>query len=136
MDKGSPLPALFGELSKKWEPGAGDDKAPKTSVCLLRAATKLDVGDQAKTGRATHDLLCTLAGHHSEGVDLITLLTINTGELVSLLHSLFVITGGKYKEGPGYLWVSKGDIPDDWPPTLKKPTPLHYALNLSIRGTV
>ena len=108
LDEGSPPPALISVLSKKWTPCAGDEEAPDTNIRLSHAAINLAVGARAKTGWVTHEILRTLAGRHAKGVDRLTFLAVYGDGLVSLLHSLFCVTGGKYEERPGNLWTVKG----------------------------
>ena len=74
----------------------GDNEACKTSVCLSCAAVELSVGARAETGQAPHELLRTLAGHHSKGVDRLTFLAFERDGIFSLLHSIFIIVGGEY----------------------------------------
>ena len=113
LDKESPLTALFGALLKKWALGAGENEAPKTAVCFSRAAVDLSGSDRAETGRASHEVLCTLAGRHTKGVNRLAFLTVDGYGLVSLLHFLFNVAGGKYEEGPGNIWAVKGEIQSD-----------------------
>ena len=77
MDKGSPPPDIFSALSNNWTPGTVNDEAPDTTFLLLHAAADLAVGAWAETGQAPHELICTLAGHHAEGVDRLTFLVFN-----------------------------------------------------------
>ena len=70
-----------------------------------------------------HELLCTLAECHTEGVDQLNFLAVDTAGLFPLPHPLFVVAGGKYKEGTGDMWAIKEEIPDNWPPMLVNMTP-------------
>ena len=132
LDEGSPPPALFGTILKKWEPG--DDEAPNTAICSSRATVNLAVGAWAETWWAPHELFCTLTGRHSKGVDQLTFFAVDGDGLVSLLRSLFVIAGGEYKEGPGNLWLVKGEIPAEGLPTLVNFNSLQFSLNALFRG--
>ena len=89
------MPNIFGALLKKWAPGAGGDGAPNTAVCLMRTAIDLAVRARAEIGQAPRNILHTLAGHHTEGLNQLTLLAVNRDSLIYLLHSLFVDMGGK-----------------------------------------
>ena len=89
LDEGSPPPAIFFSLLKKWVPGGDDNVASKTSVRLLRASVNLVVIAWDEIRQAHHKLLCTLAGHHAKGFDRITFLAVDGDGLVSLFHSLF-----------------------------------------------
>ena len=60
----------------------------------MRAAIDLAVRARAETRRASRNILHTLAGHHTEGVNQLTFLAIDRYSLIYLLHSLFVVTGG------------------------------------------
>ena len=89
------MPTILDALLKKWAPGAGGDEAPNTAVCLMRAAIDLAVRVRAEIGQAPRNILHTLAGNHTEGVNQLTFLAIDRDSLIYLLHSLFVVTGGK-----------------------------------------
>ena len=82
MDKRIPPTALLDALSKKWAPGAGDDEVPKSAVQLTRANVNLIAGYQTKTRRVPHNILCTLAGRYTKGVDQLTFLAVDRYELV------------------------------------------------------
>ena len=112
----------------------GCNEAPETLVCSLRANIDLSVNTQAETGRAPHKLLCTLAGCHTEGVNLINFLVVNMDGLVSLLQSIFVVAGGEYEEETGDIWVVNGNLPDNRLPILVKLTPLHFSLIAAFWG--
>ena len=42
--------------------------------------------------------------------------------------------GGKYQDGTGDIWAMKGEIQVDSLLAMFKLTPLHFALNASLRG--
>ena len=85
LDYGTPPTALFTILEKRWALWVVEDKAftAGRSSC---AAVNLDVGALVETGRATFELLMSLAGRRSEGLDCLALLLINGKGLVAVLH--------------------------------------------------
>ena len=91
LDEGSPPTTIFATLSKKWTPGAGDIEAFETTVWSLRVTVDLTLVEQAKTGGAPHEILHTITGNHAEGVNWLTLLTVNGYGLIYLLQSLYCI---------------------------------------------
>ena len=82
---GNPPADLFSVLAKKWASGVVEDKA-FTAGHSSCAAVNLDVGALVETGRATFELLMSLAGRRSEGLDCLALLLINGKGLVAVLH--------------------------------------------------
>ena len=76
LENGTPPSALFTGLAKKWESGVAEDKAFVVGRSL-HVAVDLDVGALVKTGRATFDLLMSLLGRRSEGLNCLALLTID-----------------------------------------------------------
>ena len=61
----------------------------------MHATINLAVRSWAETGRYPRNILHTLAGHHTEGLNQLTLLAVNRDSLIYLLHPLFVDMGGK-----------------------------------------
>ena len=54
---------------------------------------------------------------------------------MSIIHSLFCVTGKHYKEGPGDLWDAKDKILTDRLPTLVNLYPLYLSCNAFFWGT-
>ena len=76
----------------------------------------------------------TPVGSHTERVDQITFLAVDGDGLVSLIHSLFLVLGGKYQDVTGDILEMEGEIQVDSLLAMLKLTPLHFALNASLRG--
>ena len=135
LENDVPPAALFAILANMWVFGGVEDKAfaEGRSSC---AAVDLDVGDLAKTSRATFKLLRSLVWRHPEGLYRLALLSINGERMVVVLHSIFYMEASEYEDGPGDLWAVKGDIPSEGLPTLIKLLPLHFACNTAFRGTI
>ena len=60
----------------------GDDEFSKTYIFSLRTAVNLAVGAWDKNGRASHNILCTLAERHAKGFDQLTFLAVDGDGLV------------------------------------------------------
>ena len=129
-----PPAALFAVLAKKQASGVAGDKA-FTVGHYLHAAINLDVGALAETGRATFELLRSLAGHRSEGLNRLALLKIDGKGLLNILHLLLFVSASEYDGGPGDLWAVKGELPSEGLPTLVKLLPIHTARNTTFWGT-
>ena len=76
-------------LKKKWVTDTGNGEALETSGCSSRDAADLSAVSLAETGRASYELLRSLAGRYTKGVNRMSLLMIGREGLVSILHSLF-----------------------------------------------
>ena len=79
---------------------AGNYEALETASRSSHAAVDLFVCALSETGRAPCKLLLGIFDQHTKGVDRLNILLINGEGLVSILHSLFRVTGGEYEEGP------------------------------------
>ena len=55
----------------------------------LRAAANLAIGSLDETGFPPYNLLHSLSGRHTQGVDCLTLLAFDEEGIVSVLHFLF-----------------------------------------------
>ena len=99
------------------------------------AAVDLDLGTLEETVCATFNLLRSLVGYRLEGLDWLALLKIDGKGLVAILHSLLYAAASEYEDGPGDLWVVKGELPCEGLPTLVKLLPLQFTCNTSFQGT-
>ena len=63
------------------------------------------------------------------------LLTIYREGLMSILQYLFCISRGEYKEGPGDLWDTKGEILANGLPSLVNISNLHFTCNKALQGS-
>ena len=115
-------------------PGAGGNELPKTAIFFLRATVNLDVISRGETRQSPHYMFCTPVGSHTERVDRITFLAVDGDGLVSLIHPLVVVLGGKYQDETGDIWEMKGEIQVGNLLAMFKLTPLHFALNVSLLG--
>ena len=102
----------------------------------MYTAPGLYVGSLAKTGLPPYKILLSLVVHHTKGFDQLILLAIYREVLVLILHYLFCVAGGEYREGTGYLWAAKGKIPSNGIIALVKMSPLRFSYNVAFRGTI
>ena len=121
-------------ISNEVDVRAVGDKALVTSWST-RADVDLYIGTLSETGRATYDLLTILSGRRLEGLNRLTLLTINGEGLVAVLHSLFCMTYSEYEDGMGGIWAVKGELPSEGIQTLVNLTSLQFAFNAAFQGT-
>ena len=112
--------------------GIGDEAF--AAGCYLRASTNMEVRALADTGRAPFKLLSSLAGCQSEGLDGLSLLTIDGEGLVAVINFMFCVAVSEYEDGMGDLWAAKGEPPPEGFSTLVKLSPLHFACNAAFWG--
>ena len=89
MTAPSPV-ALFDAPEKRWALGVVGDEAFGVGHSLY-VAVYLDVGSLVEMGHALFELLQSLTGRLSEGLDRLALLMIDGKGLVSIFHSLFCV---------------------------------------------
>ena len=71
----------------------------------------------------------------AERLDKLTSLAVNEDDLVSALHSLFMVGGSFYENRPGKLFAIRGDIQADGIPAIVRLEAIHFASNSSFVGT-
>ena len=75
-------------------------------------------GAVSDTGFPLLEALGALVLRGAEGLDKLALLTVNKYGLVFVMHSLFLVGYSVYKDGPGYLFAIRGEIPSDGLPAI------------------
>ena len=71
----------------------------------------------------------------AEGLDKLSLISINKEGLVSVLHALFQVGESAYKDSPGEIFAIRGEISTDGLPAIVRLKTIKFAVNFSFVGT-
>ena len=109
LGKGRCPPGLYNLLAKRWKITSASEDSPDGRTS--RAESDLSVGASAETGRPLSVTLSHLSLRRPTGFDQLAFLAISAKGIVSVIHSLFLLSAGEYEEGLGDLCGFVGELP-------------------------
>ena len=134
LDNGDFPLGLFKQLTNKW--AVPEFTQELTASRSLHSSTDSTTGAVSNTVFPVLEALGALVSRGAEGLNKLALLAINRDGLVSVLHSLVLVGGSAYKDGPGELFAIRGEIPANRLPAIVQLEAIHLAANSSFLGTL